>query len=370
MFKINLFSHIFQLFFQLNRILTNIRVIFILVAIIALYSETNMVKLLLKAEYLADIGFLRPLYVNSNDSSVVGIENDIVDLMLSPEFLQAAHSPQTNQYNGVWSDKMSYEIQHRFEKFFGNGIYREKISYHLQKEIQHRNRHLDTPDIYYLNKEFAYTYMIILANKLCEDHSLGMITDDVPCFNIGNMAKYGNQTSLWTEKRPHNKDKSSRNHQLEQGLLLNFIINGLSISPDATLTDIISFKTHHKDELGRFRTQLAKFTQNLDGDQSIDVMQQEVYDLYNNEFLPAFDEFKAALIDSRIKWFTDTFLKVSCLSVGATSVPMALLGMPTEQALFAGMGISVIASAVSYNIDKKCFLRENPYSYLLSIKRE
>ena len=86
--------------------------------------------------------------------------------------------------------------------------------------------------------------------------------------------------------------------------------------------------------------------------------------------MPAFNDFKAALTGSRIKWFTETFLKVSLLSASATGVPMALLGMPVEQAIFAGMGVSVIASAVSYRIDKKHFLRENPYSYLLSINRE
>ena len=37
-------------------------------------------------QYLADIGFLRPLFVTSEDKSVVGIENDILDLLYSSEF--------------------------------------------------------------------------------------------------------------------------------------------------------------------------------------------------------------------------------------------------------------------------------------------
>ena len=105
-------------------------------------------------------------------------------------------------------------------------------------------------------------------------------------------------------------------------------------------------------------------------DKPIAILQQEIRDLYNNEFLPALNDFKAALKGSRIKWFTETCLKVSLLSASATGVPMALLGLPVEQALFAGMGVSVIASAVSYNVDKERYLRENPYSYLLSINRE
>lgn len=319
-------------------------------------------------QYLADIGFLKPLYVNSNDRSVVGIEDDILDLLFSPEFMQVVCSPQAHRYGGVWSDKMSYRVREYLRDFSDSGIYREKISWRIQEEIRHFSRYLDNQEIYYFDREFAYIYMIALANKLCEDHSFGMVTDDIPCFNIGNTVRWGNQTTMRPEDRF--RSRRPRDHQLEQGLLLNFIISGLSISPDTTLADIVSFKNHHRDELGRFRTQLTKLTQNLDGDKPIDVMQQEISDLYSNEFMPAFNDFKAALTGSRIKWFTETFLKVSLLSASATGVPMALLGMPVEQAIFAGMGVSVIASAVSYRIDKKHFLRENPYSYLLSINRE
>ena len=282
--------------------------------------------------------------------------------------MQVICSPQANKYSRIWSDKMSYKVRRHLKDFTDSVIYKEKMSWRIRKEIQHFNHHLDNQEVYYFDREFAYIYMIALANKLCEDHSLGMVTDDVPCFNIGNTVRWGNQTAIRPEDRFRNR--RPRDHQLEQGLLLNFIISGLSISPDTTLTDIVSFKNHHRDELGRFRTQLTKLTQNLDGNKPIDVMQQEINDLYNNEFMPAFNDFKKALTSSRIKWFTETFLKVSLLSASATGVPMALLGMPVEQAILAGMGVSVIASTVSYSVDKKHFLRENPYSYLLSISRE
>ena len=319
-------------------------------------------------QYLADIGFLRPLYVNSNDKSVVGIEEDILDLLFSPEFIEVICSSQAYRYDGIWSDKMSYRVRRHLRDSLDGGIYRDKMSWRIRHEIQHFNRHLDDQEIYYFDREFAYIYMIALANKLCEDHSLGMVTNDIPCFNIGNTVRWGNQTTI----RPEDRfcSRRPRDHQLEQGLLLNFVISGLSISPDTPLDDIVSFKNHHRDELGRFRTQLTKLTQNFDGDRPIDVIQQEISDLYSNEFMPAFNDFKAALESSRTKWFTETFLKVSLLSASATGIPMALLGMPVEQAIFAGMGVSVIASAVSYSIDKKHFLRENPYSYLLSINRK
>lgn len=319
-------------------------------------------------QYLADIGFLRPLYINSDDKSVVGIEDEILDLLFSREFRKVICSPQEQRYDRIWSDKISYKIRRYLSDVSRGGKYREIMSQRIREQIRYFSRHIDHHNIYYFDSDFTNIYMIVLANKLCEDHSLGMVTNDVPCFNISNTVRFGNQTPirpkyLFFSRRP-------KDHQLEQGLLLNFIIRGLSISPDTTLADIVSFKNHHRDELGRFRTQLTKLTQNLDEDRPIEVMQQEISDLYSNEFMPAFNDVKAALASSRIKWFTETFLKVSLLSASATGVPMALLGMPVEQAIFAGMGVSVIASAVSYSIDKKHILRENPYSYLLSINRE
>lgn len=320
-------------------------------------------------QYLHDIGFLRPLYVNSNDKSVIGIEEDILDLLGSSELAQVVYSSQATDHWRIGDSEMSYRVRRYLRYFSNHGIYGDKLSWRIRKEIQEIGCHLGEDEIiYHFGADFTYIYMIALANRLCEDHSLGMITDDIPFFNIGNITKYGNQTMM--HPSDYFRNKRPRDHQLEQGVLLNFIISGLSISPDTTLKDIVSFKEHHKDELGRFRTQLAKLTQGFAVDKPIAVMQQEIRDLYDNEFIPALNDFKAALKGSKIKWFTETCLKISLLSASATGVPMALLGIPVEQALFAGMGVSVIASAVSYNVDKKRFLRENPYSYLFSINRE
>ena len=317
-------------------------------------------------QYLHDIGFLRPLYVNPDDNSVIGIEEDILALLNSPEFAQTICSPQPIQYWGISDSKMSHGVMHYLKRFNGFEGHNNILSKETSRELRRIRRQYGS-NIYLFNAKFAHVYMTTLANKLCEDHSLGMITDNYPCFTIGNTAKLGNQTEL----RPLDYTLRHRTrHRLEQGLLLNYIIGGLSISPDTALSDVVSFKEHHKDELGRFRIQLAKLTQNFAVDTPIALMQQEVKDLYDNEFMPALNELKSALKGSRIKWLTETFLKVSLLSVGATSIPASLLKLPTELALLAEIGLSVIASAVSYNVDKKQFLRENPYSYLFSINRE
>lgn len=315
-------------------------------------------------QYLADIGFLRPLYVHSNDKSVVGIEQDILDILNSPEFLQIVCSSQNNKYSRIWNEKMSYSVKKQLRYM----IYSDKMSYKIQNEIRHLIHDFDKSEVYFIDNKFAYIYMITLANKLCEDHSLGMITDDIPCFNISNTVRFGNQTSIYSEERFFNK--RAREHQLEQGVLLDYIIKGISISPDTSIEELIDFKNHHKDELGLFRTQLSKLTQDFDANKPVEIIQHEIEDLYKNEFVPSFDNFKKALKSSKIKWFTNSFFKVSLFSTSSTSVPMALLGLPVEQALFAGIGISIITSLISYNINKMESLRNSPYSYLYAINNK
>ena len=310
-------------------------------------------------QYLADIGFLRPLYVNPTDKSVVGIEDDILNLLSSPELREAIASPHIDMNGGIWNEKMSYRLRKELDNFSKDSIYREKMSVRVQEEAKYISRHLDDQEVFYFDREFAYVYMIALANRLCEDHSLGMVTNDSSSFKMGNAAKWGSQSI----QRP-------RDHQLEQGLLLNFIIkDGLSVSPDTPFSDIVSFRTRHRDELGKFKTKLTELTQNLDGDRPIEVMQQEISDLYFNEVEPAFHDLKASLKSSKIKCFAKTLFNISTLSVSDT-VATALLGMSAGQALLAGAGISVVASVIPYNEDKKAILRNNPYSYLLSINRE
>jgi Kef-type K+ transport system membrane component KefB len=48
---------------------------------------------------------------------------------------------------------------------------------------------------------------------------------------------------------------------------------------------------------------------------------------------------------------------------------MAALGLAVPQALLVGAGISITASAVLYNLDKKKSLRDNPFAYVLAAKK-
>ena len=309
------------------------------------------------SQYLADIGFLKPIYVNSGHRSVVAIEKDIINMLFSPQFFNMLSMPKNEKLSRIFDDKMSYPLKQELKEYL---IYDSRMPYSFRRHL----RQFYKDGIFHLDDGFAYTYMVTLANKICEDQSIALITDDITSENFSNSIRMGTHTSvLAVDSRMQEK------RRYKQGLLLDLVVDGLCISPDISLSDIVDFKERHKDELGIFRTQLAKLIQGVSTNTTIEVLRQETKDLYVNEFLPAYNNFKSALKSSGIRWVTDNILKISLLSVGATSVP-TLLGLAVPQALLAGIGVSILASAVSYKAEKKQKLRENPYSYLLATEKE
>ena len=333
-----------------------------------------------ETEYLADIDFLRPLIVKSDDKSIVAIEEDIIEMMHSEKVADMRFSPERSKISYIPGETLSSKVKEELQL---GAIYppTEEMKQKLQDRdedfwLQRKNivlhdmerGHLKFGDeAYFMNHEIVTMYIVALTNRLCADHSLAMVTDSPQSFYIGDTVRFGSPSTVIPDERFLNR--RPREHQFAQGLLLNCIISGLSISPDASLPDIVDFKMRHAAELGRFRTELAKLTQGFSSDGPMDVLQNEISDLYSNNFVPAFDDLKAALKGFRIKWFSDNFLKVSLMSAATTGIPMAA-GLSVPQALLAGAGVSLVASTIKYNVDKKDKLRANPYSYLLSAKNE
>ena len=312
-------------------------------------------------ERLADAGFLRPLRVNSASQAVVQMEDDLASILSSPEIIQSCFFPKNRACQGVYAEKLSYSVRNKIQEAHRSLMYPEKFSWMVRKEVEDG---FDSPyGPYNVDPAFASIYMLALANRLSEENSLAMITDEIPSFSAGDTIRLGNQSNMFAERH-----SSVHNRYLAQGVLLNCVIESISISRENTIEQILSFKNRHRDELGRFKTEIAELTKEYDDEHKpISILQREIEDLYWNRFRPSYADLKSALSSFGIKWFSNSFIKVSTISASATGVPMALLGMPVETALYAAAGLSVIASATSYVAEKRELLRKNPYSYLLSV---
>lgn len=312
-------------------------------------------------KYLSDEGILKPVKVSPDNTYVAELASDTLNYLNTNEGFQLLTQGR-RPYSVIHREKMPREVSRLFD------IHPEKLPY----EIQHQLRiNLSREGWFQVDTNFASFYMTLLANKICEKKNIALLTDNALSSNLSDKARLDNQIAI--KGRDYNYYEERRQEKyihLAQGLLTNLIIEGIKIKRTSSLVDIVEFKKQHKDELGLFRTNMAKLTQNVSRDLPFEAMRQQVEDIYSNEFLPAYNNFKKALKGSGIKWAADNFMKVTFFSTTATALPMTLLGLALPHALLAGVGVSLVTSAISYNEDKKEKLRNNPYSYLLAVDRQ
>lgn len=310
-------------------------------------------------QYLSDEGILKPIQVSPDNDFIEELSEETFDYLNTNEGFQLL--TEDGRY-GLHRDKLPRDISRLFD------IYPEKLPYEIQRILHHRM----TDDGWLrVDGGFAKFYMTLLANKICERHAISPLTDDTFSSSLSNLVKLDNQISIGGHRMNYDHHHRSRGRQinLAQGLLVDMAIDSITISETPSIDDIVKFKRRHQDELGLFRKNIENLTKNIPTDATLIQIRQMVEDVYVNEFLPGYNELKAALSGSGIKWVADNFMKISLFSTGATAVPTVLLGLPVPIALYAGAGISVISSLVSYNIDKRTTLRNNPYSYLLEVNK-
>lgn len=311
-------------------------------------------------QYLADEGILKPMSVNPDNNFIEDLTSDTLNYLNTNEGFQLLTQGQGHN-SVIHRDKLPRDVSRLFD------IHPEKLPY----EIQHQLRRSMTEEGWFrVDSNFAVFYMTLLANKICEQKSIALLTDNSLTSNLSDLVRLDNQIAI--KGRSFDFDHHHRNEKyihLAQGLLTNLVIKGIKVSPASSLEDVVKFKQQHRDELGLFRNNIAKLTKDVTKDTSFEALKQQIEDIYHDEFLPSYNNFKKALDGSGIKWLSDNFMKVSVISTSATALPMALLGLALPQALLAGAGISIISSLISYNEDKKEKLRTNPYSYLLAVDK-
>lgn len=315
---------------------------------------------------LFDAGVLSPLHVHPHMDSVERLAVRVFDYFGSTEadgvliegglrqsdLIHPEKLPELRELVRMHPEKFPYELQHQLERMF-HGREGEWVR---------------------VDRPFARYYMTMLATELAESHGIALLTDlpasDRLAVNVRLDSKLGIPNVRFGDPHWHRYGRHWLHENrvpgtLAPALLADLTLQKIAISPDTSVDDLLRFREDHKDELGRFRVKMADLTKSIEGELTIEALQQRVADIYANEVNPTISEMKDCLSASKIKWALESFLKTSMLSVPATST-LAALGLAVPHALLAGAGISLTVSTVLYNLQKSEDMRKNPYSYLLS----
>lgn len=122
-------------------------------------------------KYLESTGFLKPIRVNSNDKSVTDINADVMGLLSTLE-LDNFFASSNKEYYSIHSDKLSKKLKVLLKRFQGYELFADDAFYMLRDQSRFFGHH-NTCKLfdYYLEPHFASLYMMILANRICEQYS-------------------------------------------------------------------------------------------------------------------------------------------------------------------------------------------------------
>ncbi|MCW3128165.1 MAG: hypothetical protein JWO03_3823 [Bacteroidetes bacterium] len=311
------------------------------------------------SQYLYDREILQPVRVNPDDRIVRELTTQTVNYLNSNEGFQLLTQGQDLNAT-LHRDKLPRDLRNLFD------IHPEKLPHEIQYILRNSMKGDGWLEV---NSSFASSYLTLLANKICEQKSIALLTDRTLTSNFTDKVRLDNQISTRSRRYDYEERGQEKYINLAQGMLTNLIIEGISISDMTSIEDVVKFKKDHPDDLGLFRLNIAKLTEKVKEDRPMEAIRQDIQDVYKDGFLPAYNNLKKSMKGFGIKSFGESFMKVAGFSASATGIPAYALGLSIPYALLVGVGASIVTSAVSYNIDKAEKLRSSPYSYLLAIDK-
>lgn len=317
---------------------------------------------------LQEEGFLFPRIVNPFCEEVSGLEQDVIRFMDTPEGKKSFIKPwgvsavsmanrryltEDREYNddrrrAYLTDKMS-------------GIYRD-FYIHVEKlPMMLRERlagHVNEDGYVWASRGFMSFYMTLLANRICQNNRLALLTDKV---NQNNLSK----KILIEGLAP--AGQRAREQKMKRGMMYQIIMDDIKIAPDTRMETIVQYKKDRRHELALFRAEMDRLTAfDIEGMDAKDI-EHEIWSIYTKQVKPAIDGVKATLKDSGINWWGGLG---TCVFTGL--IP-AVLGfgtdMKTNIAIGASECLGLALTTVPY-VRKRMELSGSPYSYLVKLDRQ
>ncbi len=317
------------------------------------------------AREMQSANILSPLNVTPELEDIEELAPIVFRFLKSEEGLQLL-SGTDNEFTRLHPEKLPRSL---------GGIVRmhpEKLAYEIEYMLRgYGLSHPGDDGFLRVDNRFAEFYMTLLASRLSDSVGAGLVTSAPLPHNLSLKVKADAHMPYLTDKE-FDKFRFHRHmhrvpKEFGQGLLVQLMLEKITLDAETPVEKIISYRENYASELGRFRAKVGELSSSLPSDAPLEAMQQYASDLYLNEVKPSIDDLKKSLTGSRIKWLTDSWLKIASISVGSSSL-LAGVGLATSNALLVGVGVSLISSGILYNIEKDGAIRGNPYSYLLGVE--
>ncbi len=318
---------------------------------------------------LQEEGFLFPRIVNPFCEEVSGIEQDVIRFMDTPEgkksfikpwgvsTVSMANRKYLTEEDRVYNDDKIRE----YLTVKMSGIYRD-FYIHVEKlPMMLRERlagHVNEDGYVWASKGFMSFYMTLLANRICQNKRLALLTDRVNQNNLSNKILIEGLSPA---------GQRTREQRMKRGMMYQVIMDDIRIDPSTAMETIVGYKKDRRHELALFRAEMDRLMAfDIEGKNAKDI-EHEIRSIYTKQVKPAMDGVKATLKDARINWRSGFG---ACVFTGLLP---AVLGfgadMKTNVAIGASECLGLALTTVPY-VRKRMEVNGSPYSYLVKMDKQ
>ena len=307
--------------------------------------------------------------VNPFSDEVRGVEEDVIQFMDTLEGKKSFIKPWG--VSAVSMDNRRYltEEEHAYnddrrrayltDKM--SGIYRD-FYIHVEKlPMMLRERlagHVNEDGYVWASRGFMSFYMTLLANRICQNNRLALLTDRVNQNNLSNKILIEGLAPAGLR---------AREQKMKRGMMYQIIMDDIKIVPNTRMETIVQYKKDRRHELALFRAEMDRLMAfDIEGMNAKDI-EHEIWSIYTKQVKPAMDGVKATLKDSGINWWSGIG---TCVFTGLLPAVIGFgADLKTNIAIGTSQCLGLALTTVPY-VRKRMEMSGSPYSYLVKMDQQ
>lgn len=301
-------------------------------------------------QYLEDVGYLKTIKIGPDTPTVRGMVEVVKEFAKTKEGLSYLSERSNGELNpDPFDDQRNVFYLHH-----------EKLPYEVQALMRDR---IGEDGWARVSENFADYYMTLLATTIARQRSMALLTSEMDYCNLSTNFDINYSQPSFT--------MTGRNGEMiGQCMLTKMIIEGLTIDPLVSIEKLCDFKRMHEEELRNFRNGLDEMAKmDVPPDITIEGLEQKVRDIYENKFLPEYNNLKSALQGFGIDFLLGGASVLAFTDI-SSSFKELLSNLSVPKQLIIGSGAILTCHVIRTAIRNIGTRREHRMSYLLSIEKE